>query len=1714
MYKYIIFVILLGVVLYLGRAKIKETFVSEESSEKIEYIRILSKLNDKALQLYKGSIDSSLTLNTKKGDDYYPQLWINENGKIKSSYNSKYITISSDDTKVILEDLDDKKKQKWNIDDNGSITIGDLALHVEGENMSDDALVVATKKGDGKGFQWYTEKVSVSVKEEILLKDKKEAKKEVDLGDVIKSMSASCSYNWWFNVHDMSYKKGEYRNIFNRGSKDTKERNPGVWITPNEQKLHIRSNTTSAENEGITASKFTFDLNRWYHLSLVYSDKELVFYVDGQISEKFTFKGIPIHRGVFYLNLSGGFDGEMANVDYINKALSQDDILKKMKLSNPEKTCKEDRIVTKIPNNLVKEIHSWKQNSLGNYRKNEECPPEKLGGSTISFTCGENSKIESELELLENQYYDVSIWALSNSLQGMNIRPYCGSWTGEWKNVKKTDEWKQLKWEFLNTDKSKIFGFQMNNKEQKRDSLFLPIISIKILKVSNGNIDVKEFRSNGTHPTCSIKDLGLNSIQGWCALKDKRDEYYIEADFDKIYQIQKIHTRGRGDYPQWTTEYRVEFFDIYYNKWRQYGGRLEGNKDMNSVKTNDVDILTDKVRIYPVSFQSWPSMRLSFSGSIGLKDKCNDYKVKSEIVMNIIEREKYLKLYNLECKKISFHEYEMALEKEKDILKNVQMKVQKAEIDAKTYEVKYKEAIEKIEQLERKMKRDKNTTNIELSKEIIESNNRTMTDKKVKKVAKAKLDDKCQPISESESDSEQNSTDKKVTKLPVSKDTKEKIKNEGLTDHQLLQKLVEGMDKINKDLVSKESKLVKIENELKSLESSKKAIEEKDDKKGKKPVDKKEKLEKNKQLTQKEIKELKNQLQICQANFSAGNVQIKEGFESGSGGVENVLTCNLDQLSPYDIRRHKQYKQLIGDIQKKMKHDYTCEKKDTSPKCTPFNNMDIRKHKDYKRVVEYVYDIAKQQFGDIRKHKDFSKLVKEIQQKTIEEYGRKTQSGYIKCPTNCELLNEINIETHPKFRQLVRKIVQRTIMMYGEAIPNTYPTLYRKCSNNSNIIKNNVTNSINDMSSQKCLKNFNMEGFADISTISSTTSSIISPSKTPTGIAAKVVNKPTATQDPFDIRNHRQYAELMSKVVPKEKCNTSIAEKMELKQLRQKITEKANITGDEKYLKLLAEYKKCKAEALDITKHPKYLELLAKMKSSLLSQQSSAISSSDITRHPDINKYVLKSSLPIDIDIRRNSTGDVEKLKNELLKLQNLQSKCVRRFNVENFEGGIVPTQNPTDIQKIIDKINHLITQLETSGNLNDKNKFSEIKQSCNMAMNILGQANPTELAWVREVYADILMIERGEKKLSEINKKYKKTATILPESSPQKDIQKMIEYQASIDSNKKKIETEKKELEASKNNIIEEAKEIIAKPTTIITETKPSEQPNEDARYLRNIRKTLEDEKKAIDIKLQNLVLQYDRAKIRISDYAFKNKYLQDELSVLRTRCNERILKLWNENQTIRKTLSSREENARKRETSLETKQKELEQREQKISELKSSNLDKYQYLQNKIQEEKSVANRYKQELQKLRDAIQNEKQINDKVRLDSDSQVTKVRDECNNRVDRYRRMYEEGEKLLSELRSRSLEAPNLVEKIDKVENKMAKQVEEATAKTQANLATVSTSPVQASATQSIIDTQLIDEMKKLVKKVDDIENKLKKTSSTGEDLMWYNNKYAALSS
>lgn len=745
-YQYVflvVIVIILIIVLWRTANKTKttkktktqrETFVdvaaAAGSEEKIEYMRLVSKLSDKAIQPYKGTMDTSLTVNAKKNSQYYPQLWILEkNTFFKNVANGRYLTVSADQTKVVLEPKRsaDDPSQTWTLDTaTGFITSGrkGLALHLAGSNNKEDALVVVTQQGEGAAFQWYIEKVYVDIQRKVLLAGTLNGKTQHVVNTVQLGRDHVCTYSLWINVASMAHRKGQLKNVFVRG-----RGSPGVWLAPTDNRVHI----LWQNQETVVPKDFGFDLDTWFHLALVVDNLNLTVYIDGQVGARHTYRsellvaaGNNNNNNITFC-MDGGFDGMVANAEYVNKAQSITEVNQRLAATNPTPPCKEGLLpATVVRGNVLpqKDLDTWSLTpGLTHIKKNQTCPPPTLGGTTVSFkikdgNSSSSSSMSTSVNLLDNQYYTVSLWVLGADV---NVRPFytvgkVALWTGEWKTVANT-KWMECKWDFFNNSAGAPAltggeaGFEFNTKNYKAThTVFLPVVTLKVLAtVTDTNVPVLEYRSNGTHSTCSsaitTKDIGLNATGGWCALKDTRDEYYLEAHFDNLYHLNKVHTRGRGDYPQWTTEFRLEYYDVYYNTWRRYGGTFEGNTDMHTVKVTSVDVLTQKIRVYPVSFQGWPALRVAFSGSVGLKSKCTDYKVKAAHHLNVEERARNLALFNKECRTVNYAEYEQTLQKQKEQAQIAATKAQKLEIDAATWHQKYTQTKQDLDNLQLQTKK-------------------------------------------------------------------------------------------------------------------------------------------------------------------------------------------------------------------------------------------------------------------------------------------------------------------------------------------------------------------------------------------------------------------------------------------------------------------------------------------------------------------------------------------------------------------------------------------------------------------------------------------------------------------------------------------------------------------------------------------------------------------------------------------------------------------------------------------------------------------------------------------------------------------------------------------------------------------------------------------------------------------------------------------------
>ncbi len=82
-----------------------------------------------------------------------------------------------------------------------------------------------------------------------------------------------------------------WRQIMRKGAgHDGWERTPGIWLRPDNNRIHFRISTTANKNEG-SDSNFAVELNKWTHIAYVKQGKSLKLYINGQLDQEISLTG-------------------------------------------------------------------------------------------------------------------------------------------------------------------------------------------------------------------------------------------------------------------------------------------------------------------------------------------------------------------------------------------------------------------------------------------------------------------------------------------------------------------------------------------------------------------------------------------------------------------------------------------------------------------------------------------------------------------------------------------------------------------------------------------------------------------------------------------------------------------------------------------------------------------------------------------------------------------------------------------------------------------------------------------------------------------------------------------------------------------------------------------------------------------------------------------------------------------------------------------------------------------------------------------------------------------------------------------------------------------------------------------------------------------------------------------------------------------------------
>jgi hypothetical protein len=134
------------------------------------------------------------------------------------------------------------------------------------------------------------------------------------------------SYSMWLLIDNFTYKTGEWKHILHKGN-DTgyPNRAPGLYLHPDKNSIRFYMNTYENILEYVDIDNIP--MRKWLHVVVSLNQKNLDIYFNGYLRKRHELSSLPRQNfGDVWMNLFGGFEGYMSNVQYFRYALSHQQV--------------------------------------------------------------------------------------------------------------------------------------------------------------------------------------------------------------------------------------------------------------------------------------------------------------------------------------------------------------------------------------------------------------------------------------------------------------------------------------------------------------------------------------------------------------------------------------------------------------------------------------------------------------------------------------------------------------------------------------------------------------------------------------------------------------------------------------------------------------------------------------------------------------------------------------------------------------------------------------------------------------------------------------------------------------------------------------------------------------------------------------------------------------------------------------------------------------------------------------------------------------------------------------------------------------------------------------------------------------------------------------------------------------------------------------------
>jgi hypothetical protein len=135
------------------------------------------------------------------------------------------------------------------------------------------------------------------------------------------------SYQFWMVIENYEYKNNEWKHILHKGNQEgTPNMCPGFWLHPNKNTMRVYVNTMKDMKEHFDVEDIP--LKKWVCVAFTQKQDVCELYINGILKKRHTLSSIPRQNfGPLWLNLYGGYDGFISNVQYFREAIDHNQVL-------------------------------------------------------------------------------------------------------------------------------------------------------------------------------------------------------------------------------------------------------------------------------------------------------------------------------------------------------------------------------------------------------------------------------------------------------------------------------------------------------------------------------------------------------------------------------------------------------------------------------------------------------------------------------------------------------------------------------------------------------------------------------------------------------------------------------------------------------------------------------------------------------------------------------------------------------------------------------------------------------------------------------------------------------------------------------------------------------------------------------------------------------------------------------------------------------------------------------------------------------------------------------------------------------------------------------------------------------------------------------------------------------------------------------------------